>query len=300
MRTRARLAILTAVTAGVALTAPVATAAPDPTPVTAPDVGTQEGSGPPRLVEGPDGELYDAAELEKLAALPMDKLATLSDDTLGLLAAIGMIDRDKLDDILELRVHDCTINGQPATVEDGRIEGTDGDDTVRCTQLAGVDSIDGLAGDDTITVDGHLAERTIRGGDGKDTITVTGTVFGRYEKKGQVLGGDGNDSLNVYATDTNGVVDGEAGDDTIRMDEVTNGHVEGGDGDDHLRIGTTMSVVYGGPGDDLIEGTDGASMRAGAGSYTTGQDGIDTCRYTDGQRSDTLSQYTVVCEHTSA
>lgn len=128
------------------------------------------------------------------------------------------------------------------------INGTPGDDTL--TDKAGNDVIRGFAGDDDITV--LSGNDRVDAGDDDDQVTIdsTGRVY--------VVGGEGNDVIDASAG-TNHRIFGNDGDDNILVGvDVFGSRTDGGDGDDVIDLNASDGnhVVYGGLGDDEIEGID--------------------------------------------
>ncbi len=134
------------------------------------------------------------------------------------------------------------------------INGTPGDDTL--VDTAGNDVIRGFAGDDDITVTG--GNDRVDAGDGDDQVLIqvgAGRVF--------VVGGAGHDVIDAAAGENHRIF-GNDGDDNILLGTAVRGaRVEAGDGDDVIDVNAATGniVIYGGNGDDEIEG-----VNAGAAS----------------------------------
>ncbi|MEP1443170.1 MAG: autotransporter domain-containing protein [Hyphomicrobiales bacterium] len=169
----------------------------------------------------------------------------------------------------------------------------------------------GDAGDDTITLDqsyvGRFGAGTVSGGDGADSIALsnssvigfsnggTGVVLGDagddtitldqsvvgFYSAGTVSGGDGADSIALSNSSSigavpgsTGVILGDAGDDTITIDNsyVGNdgtGTVSGGDGADSIALTGTTSInstsqVLGDAGNDTVSIDSSVIRQAGA------------------------------------
>ncbi|MBF6050055.1 hypothetical protein GO001_33615 [Streptomyces sp. NRRL B-1677] len=199
---------------------------------------------------------------------------------------------------------------------DGEINGTAGNDDIRCLRLVSRSTINGLGGDDTIRILGTTAVVTVNGddgndtifirslggtkrvngGDGEDDITVTGGLSGAYDNRSAVSGGNNNDILTVDTVGLQSEVRGDAGDDIFNISTVSlGGRVEGNDGNDRLRIASNCTMVMAGGGDDIIEGPSGTRMHLGRSSYTDGGNGTDTCRV---EQSGTDNGNTGGCENT--
>ena len=121
------------------------------------------------------------------------------------------------------------------------ISGGDGNDTIELTRVSiayqGTASgvVLGDAGDDSISISGgtgltnigRIGDATVDGGIGNDTITIgSGTFIGRFAgSSGQILGGDGVDSITLNETRVgnsgDGTVSGGAGNDLIALSNST-------------------------------------------------------------------------------
>jgi hypothetical protein len=128
------------------------------------------------------------------------------------------------------------------------INGTSGDDTI--TDTVTNDVIRAFAGDDAITV--NAGNDRVDAGDDDDQITIT--TGGRA----YVVGGPGNDVIDA-SRGTNHRIFGNDGDDNILLGTgVSGARVEAGDGNDVIDVNAVTGnvVIYGGDGDDEIEGID--------------------------------------------
>jgi uncharacterized protein YhjY with autotransporter beta-barrel domain len=174
----------------------------------------------------------------------------------------------------------------------GMVSGGDGADSIVLANgsVLGVNSggtgeVRGDAGDDTISFDDAAI-----GGMGNASMQGGGT--------GTVSGGDGADLiLLVNGTSVNGTssVSGDAGDDTIRVDNSRVGNsynsmavISGGDGADLIALTNRSSIrggdgtgVFGDAGDDVISLSDSSVGRYGGGQVSGG-DGDDIITMEDG------------------
>jgi hypothetical protein len=138
------------------------------------------------------------------------------------------------------------------------INGTPGDDTLADTSTPVTnDVIRAFAGDDAITV--NAGNDRVDAGDDDDQIEI-----GNLARRVYVVGGPGNDVIDAQAG-TNHRIFGNDGDDNILIGRAVAGaRVDAGDGDDVIDLtnvgasgtGTANVVVYGGDGNDEIEGID--------------------------------------------
>jgi Ca2+-binding RTX toxin-like protein len=128
------------------------------------------------------------------------------------------------------------------------INGTPGDDTL--VDTAANDVIRGFAGDDHITV-AAMNDR-VDAGDGDDQVVITAAAGRVY-----VVGGAGHDVIDA-SVGVNHRIFGNDGDDNILLGTGVRGaRVEAGDGDDVIDVSAVATgniVIYGGDGDDEIEG----------------------------------------------
>ncbi|MEM2001829.1 MAG: hypothetical protein QXT77_04175 [Candidatus Methanomethylicaceae archaeon] len=134
------------------------------------------------------------------------------------------------------------------------INGTPGDDTLSDPPPPAPptnDVIRGFAGDDDITV--NAGNDRVDAGDDDDQITIANTAGRVY-----VVGGNGNDVIDASGG-INHRIFGNDGDDNILVGNgVLGSRTDGGDGDDVIDLNASNGnhVVYGGLGDDEIEGID--------------------------------------------
>ncbi|QCX74049.1 hypothetical protein C9F11_01730 [Streptomyces sp. YIM 121038] len=120
----------------------------------------------------------------------------------------------------------CFVNGQPQPGPE--IDGTAGDDDIRCDSLVSGDVIFGHDGNDTIRVTFNHAG-VINGGKGQDTVRL------EEENTGLVQAGDGNDDVIASHNGQLGRIHGNAGDDEIQV-LLNDGEVDGGPGNDVCRV----------------------------------------------------------------
>jgi Ca2+-binding RTX toxin-like protein len=153
--------------------------------------------------------------------------------------------------------------------------------------------IRGLAGDDVITVDfGNLALSgvVIDGGPGNDTINTSG-----LQSNAMLFGGSGNDTLTGGLN--NDTLHGDTGDDVLKAgpgnDAVDGGDgndiIDGGAGNDQLHGGLGNDSIDGGVGLDRIFGGDGQDQIVGGpgDDYIIGGPGIDSID--GGEDTDTIA-----------
>lgn len=116
-------------------------------------------------------------------------------------------------------------------------------------------------GDDSILLDAG-AGGSIDGGAGDDIVRSQGWA-------GHIDGGDGDDDIQV--TSWGGIIEGGAGNDLIfNINGVGPTYLYGGDGDDHLIgqvVATDKSDLFGGAGNDIVDGRDmdNTNLYGGAG-----------------------------------
>ena len=133
----------------------------------------------------------------------------------------------------------------------------------------------GYKGDDHFT--NHSTLQVIAyGGEGNDTIVST--------TGGYIFGGSGNDVIDCSAAKGLCVLDGGAGNDTIRSGTGTNfldggagddlliansiavtNYINGGDGNDIIYAGGGINYVHGGDGNDTLYGGTGTNYMSGEG-----------------------------------
>ncbi|MDD5360125.1 MAG: Ig-like domain-containing protein, partial [Sulfurovaceae bacterium] len=142
-----------------------------------------------------------------------------------------------------------TVNVIPPatiTLDNGMINGTDGDDVINGTDgddiingLAGNDIINGLAGNDII--EGGLGDDTLNGGTGIDTVTyensTVGVIVNLTTTTAQNTVGEGIDTLSNFEN-----IIGSNYNDTLIGNSLNN-VLEGGLGDDTLNGGTGIDTV---------------------------------------------------------
>jgi Ca2+-binding RTX toxin-like protein len=132
-----------------------------------------------------------------------------------------------------------TCDGLPATIvissaPDPEEFGTTGDDVVDIT-TSDVLTFDALGGDDTV-------------------CAGPGTT--------DVIGGDGNDTIDLSALTQNGRAEGDSGDDTV-IGSAHGDVIFGGDGNDTLSGGRGNDTISGDAGDDLVMGGAGDDSVSG-------------------------------------
>ena len=209
-------------------------------------------------------------------------------------------------------VLDVTVEAGATVLEDGTIEGTDGDNLINGTSgddiifgLAGNDRIEGQAGDDLIN--GGEGNDILRGGEGVNSLVGQGgddVLFGG-ENGDALIGGDGNDQ--IFGGDGDDQISGGFGNDTISAAGGSN-IVTGGGGDDSIFVGTFelsgANTVYGGDGADLIRGAGGTdtifgeagddTISSGAGNdYLVGGDGADVFSFNVNDDHDTIADFEI-------
>jgi len=166
---------------------------------------------------------------------------------------------------------------------DDILVGGAGDD--RLIGSGGADFMLGGDGNDLIiyvagqTPDGDF----IDGGDGRDAVlinseagtsmsfTVNDEAFLSIE---ELIGGEGNDTLDASALSTGIALAGGAGDD-ILVSGSGDSYLGGGDGDDDLTGGAGNDTLDGGAGNDVMHGGDGNDIFIYWGSDTPAGDTID-------------------------
>lgn len=156
-------------------------------------------------------------------------------------------------------------NRADAGIDDGIVQGTDGDDLIDADYIEPiefgsdrVDNNDGVGGGDADLILAGAGNDTVFAGLGDDT------VFGG-EGDDSIIGGDGNDSL--LGDEGDDTLDGGAGDDTLiggtGNDSLFGGpgndSLLGGDGNDTLIGGAGNDTLIGGAGDDVLQGDGGLS-----------------------------------------
>ncbi|MBV9526954.1 calcium-binding protein, partial [Sphingomonas sp.] len=161
----------------------------------------------------------------------------------------------------------------------GTLDGGDGDDIVDGRNSQYLNAVLGGAGNDTLYTNSNTFARA-DGGAGNDTIYAHGTTNG----------GTGNDTIVMQYTYYGGLVDGDAGNDTITAADSGNtiaggagaDHINGGSVDDRLGsadflpnsstfaddVGLEHDVVNGGGGDDYVSVGYGDDADGGSGDDT--------------------------------
>ncbi|MFD5698074.1 hypothetical protein [Streptomyces lasiicapitis] len=127
----------------------------------------------------------------------------------------------------------CFVNGQPQAGPE--IYGTAGDDDIRCDALVSGDVIFGHLGNDTIRVTFNHAG-VINGGPGRDTIRL------EEENTGLIQAGDDSDDVIASTNGALGRIHGNPGDDEIQV-LLNQGVVDGNEGNDTCRVneGTVLN-----------------------------------------------------------
>ena len=169
------------------------------------------------------------------------------------------------------------VQAEATTIEidDGRIKGIDGNDTL--TGTGNVDVMKGFGGNDTMY--GQAGNDTLFGGAGNDRL---------YGGRGDdtLRGGRGNDAL--FGGAGNDRLSGGRGDDTL-VGGQGNDRLSGGAGDDTLFGGAGNDRLLGGRGDDTLVG--------GQGNDTlTGNSGADSFVFTNinqstSEKTDTITDF---------
>ncbi|NDD14833.1 MAG: calcium-binding protein, partial [Betaproteobacteria bacterium] len=115
------------------------------------------------------------------------------------------------------------------------LDGGEGFDVLETRSLAGNHSLSGGAGDDTLQATGKTL--SLDGGDGNDQLSVSGNLNGSYVNAGvaTLLGGVGNDGLNVHSF-SQASLDGGAGNDNLYASGSRTVSMTGGTGEDRLTI----------------------------------------------------------------
>ncbi len=142
-----------------------------------------------------------------------------------------------------------------------------------------------LASSPQVTFANPSKAMTLNVGSGNDSVTINAIDPG-FSAMLQVLGADGNDSLNALSTNFAVTLDGGVGNDTLiggsLADSILGGadadSINGQAGNDTVIAGIGNDVISGGDGDDLLNSGNGNDVLAGgAGNDTlTAGGGIDT------------------------
>ncbi|MGW0820746.1 hypothetical protein [Streptomyces sp. NPDC002845] len=188
--------------------------------------------------------------------------------------------------------HNSVVNGE--SVPPGpTVYGTPGNDTIECENDVENVIIWGGGGDDNIRVKGLVIDSQILGGDGDDRLQ-TSHLFPQ-EGTSSIKGGhgdQGDDEITVGSVQGSpgqfarggGQVFGNDGSDIIRTGVIDfGGRVLGGSENDLIEakgVGVEAGgVIQGGPGRDIIRGTDDSVLLAGPGwGMVDGGLGEDTCK----------------------
>lgn len=124
-------------------------------------------------------------------------------------------------------------------------------------------SLIGTAEDDIFVLDQNASgplETTIDSGDGDDIIDLSGWPDSDASVSADVSGGAGNDQISGFSE---GTISGGQGNDTITS-ELLSGTVHGDDGDDQIEIlseASDIALVFGGAGNDTIDGLGSDNIR---------------------------------------
>jgi Ca2+-binding RTX toxin-like protein len=128
------------------------------------------------------------------------------------------------------------------------VQGTGGNDTIHVNSNTSYTLNHGTP----TTISNSTDPLLVLGLDGNDTIVIAGAVT----RPVLVLGGDGNDTIDASATTVRMILDGGAGNDTLR----------GGSGDDLLIAGPGTNYLHGGEGNNYFLGGGSDTMIGGAGN----------------------------------
>ena len=182
-------------------------------------------------------------------------------------------------------IDNLSLTREISTVEDDRIDGGAGDDTIVLLDGFGDDTIDGGTGGetlgDTLDLTGMTRGVTLTAtGDGAGTV-ADGLGTASYTGIERFALTDADDSVDLSASTTGAVVDGGAGDDSIL----------GSAGDDDLTGGAGADTLFGGAGNDTIHAAGGDVVNGGAGAdrIVVDADGtVATLRVAGGADQDVL------------
>jgi len=158
--------------------------------------------------------------------------------------------------------HELSVSGGPVTLANLQsilVDANDGNDTISISK-----SIKKPA-----TMNGGTGSDNLVGGGGNDTIDLTDDTIGDTAD-----GGDGNDTITSGAGSD--LVSGGKGNDTINAGDGVN-FISGGDGNDILSGGSDIDDITGGNGNDLINGGGGNDRLRGddTAAKTPGNDTIN-------------------------
>ncbi|TNC70946.1 beta strand repeat-containing protein [Rubellimicrobium roseum] len=180
---------------------------------------------------------------------------------------------------------DGGLNTSSTNVNVDKLNGGAGNDTFRISQAKGLDVVDGGADSDTVFVQG--SRLTISDYSLSNVEIVAAASVGAT-----LLGGTGNDSIGVDYTIGGAnlksfkVIDGKAGDDTIKGSAKAE-TILGGGGADSIEGGSGNDVLNGGASDGAIDTLKGGDdndlflLSGNTGADTiVGGEGIDTIRVT--------------------
>lgn len=183
--------------------------------------------------------------------------------------------------------------------------GTSGIDAATIVTLASNVFVGAQGADDVITValgtGGNVVTGySVKGGAGSDTITFNSSVLNSTINGDGGTGTAGNDTLNFTANVINSAVSAGSGNDVITNGPagfvaLSNATVNGNAGNDTIRVGvSSASFVYGGQDTDLITTGGNASSvlingNKGSDTITLGAFGFATSTVYGGQGNDTIS-----------
>ena len=182
------------------------------------------------------------------------------------------------------------LGGTPET-----LRGTTGIDTLFELDSADGLFVEGLAGNDSMTFapfGNQLKNSTVYGNAGNDTISVTITNGAASLVSSLVQGAAGNDTITVQDYVSTATVRGGAGTDTLTISNALNGVINGNKGTDTIRVnGGTYdnSNIYGGADADNITITANTILTSGTINGNKGNDVI----VDDGTGITTLTDATV-------
>ncbi|GBF27484.1 leukotoxin [bacterium MnTg02] len=199
-----------------------------------------------------DGEVAHIDETVGFVALNAGVILALS------APIVGAADPTETDSIF----FDLVIRDDPSTpgVDTNYLQYTGGDHVV-LGGTEGADILIGSIGDDTLYGDG--GDDVLEGGDGGDFLFggAGDDIITDLAGDDVIKGGDGNDAINAGNGDD--LVLGGAGSDFILLGQDP-GEVFGGSGNDFININEMRETpVFGGEGDDWIEGLFGVQISSG-------------------------------------
>lgn len=167
------------------------------------------------------------------------------------------------------------IGGTPET-----LQGTSGVDTLFELDKATGLFVEGLAGNDSVTFapfGNQLKTSTVIGGDGNDTINVTITGGSASAVSSLLQGAAGNDNITVQSVVSNSTLRGGQGTDTLTVSNAVSSVINGNKGGDTIRIngGTyDSSNIYGGADNDNFTITANTVVTSGTINGNKGNDVI--------------------------